>query len=141
MSKLINWAIAFKPLMLMYFAAGVFIMMFWDLIWGRAGSLPTVLLWQIFLAAVLLTITHLGFFPENKPFSRRDFVLHILCNYVIMAAMAFGFGWVSAATFQSAVVFTGIFAVFYAAAFTGFYLYYRELRGQLNEKLMQYKQG
>ena len=58
-----------------------------------------------------------------------------------MAAMAFGFGWVSAATFQSAVVFTGIFAVFYAAAVTGFYLYYRELRGQLNEKLMQYKQG
>lgn len=74
MSKLINWAIAFKPLMLMYFAAGVFIMMFWDLIWGRAGSLPTVLALADLSRGGALTITHLGFFPENKPFSRRDFV-------------------------------------------------------------------
>ena len=142
MRKFMDWAFTFKPLMLMYFAAGVFYEMFWDLCLLRTGFITTQMLWQTFLLAVLVTLFHYLFYTEGmlpRVPVRVKAALHLVCTYGAMTAGAFAFGWTHDASLSNFLLSTGIFLVLYLAAWYGFFLYYRHERTVLNEKLEAYK--
>ena len=144
MRKLYDWAFTFKPLMLMYFAAGVFYEMFWDLCLLRTGVISTRMLWQTFLLAVVVALCHYLFYTEGMlprvPVKVKA-ALHLVCTYLAATGCAFGFGWTHDASLSNFLLSTGIFAALYVAAWYGFYLYYRHERTILNERLQAYRNG
>lgn len=130
-----------KTLWLLYFGGGTFLTVGADLLFLRAGSVRTALLWQILLGSLFCALAQVliyGEKPAEIPPIRR-IALHFLLTYAVMLLLAAVFEWMPF-TFLSVVIFTGIFILVYAGLFIGFAVLGRIEKNRLNERLNAYKE-
>lgn len=142
MKKFIDFAIVFKPLMLMYFAGGVFVYMLFDLVFFKTGNLQTAIIWQILLVSALCATTQYVFYETGslKNLSIKVKLLgHLAITFSIILALSILFKWVQPATFQNYLIFILIFIVAYLGLYVAFYIFYKGRKDQLNQQLEKYK--
>lgn len=140
MDKFIHFSVRWKPVMLMYFAGFTFVYLLADLIFLRTGSLSSTMMWWIFAASVLLSLTQTVMLPEDCTIAaKKKIALHVVVNYGVMMLITLGSGVLPSLSFANILIFTGIFAVAYVALFWSFSVYFYYMKRELNEGLLKFK--
>lgn len=137
MKQLMN----FKIYMLIYFSGGTVIYLLLDLVLFRTGALSTLALWEILLAAILVSVTHVLFYErvEMSLAHPKRIALHFGVNFMFVYALFLLFGWLPAISLASFAAFVGCYTLAYAGLFLGFSIYYSATKSRLNAQLEKFK--
>lgn len=142
MKKLLNIALNFKVLMLIYFAGFIFVYLFLDLVWWKTGVLSTTTMWQILGLAIVFSVTQHLVCEQNilrTDSRKKQIAVHFAVNYLLLLALHWLFGWSNGISLTFIISYTVVFIVAFAGIYFGFSIYYREMGNRMNIQLEKYK--